>query len=253
GRKRENIKVYASGMYFSKAKNLPQVLAKEALSYKRAGFGAMKMKVGLGGEEDVKNVRAVREALGPDVALMVDANHAFSFHEALKLARAIEDYDITWFEEPLIPEDYDGYRELRKRTSIPIAGGECEFLRAGFLNLFKNRSVDIAQPDICAAGGITEVKKIAGFAQAFGVELTPHCWGAGIALSAALHFMSNWDVIPGRLREPEPLLEFDRTENPLREELVKPQFVVKDGRITAPEHPGLGVDIDETILRKYSL
>lgn len=251
GRKRENVKAYATGLYFSDGPNLSQRLADEALSYKQNGFNAIKMKVGLGIKEDIENVKAVRQALGPDVELMVDANHAFSLKEALQLARAIEPYNIAWFEEPISPEDYQAYRQLKLRTTIPIAGGECEYLRAGFLHLFENRCVDIAQPDICAAGGLTEVKKICSLAQTFGVELTPHCWGTGIALSAALHLVSNWDIIPGRLKEPEPLIEFDRTENPLRDELVKPLFVPENDRLKVPDKPGLGVDVDETALTKY--
>ena len=251
GRKRENVKAYATSLYFSDGPNLSQRLAEEAMSYKQNGFGAVKMKVGLGLKEDVKNVQAVRQAIGPDVELMVDANHAFSLKEALELARAIEPYNIAWFEEPISPEDYEGYRELRLRTTIPMAGGECEYLRAGFLQLFENRCVDIAQPDICAAGGLTEVKKICTLAQTFGVQFTPHYWGTGIALSAALHLMSNWDVIPGRLKEPQPLIELDCTENPLRDELVQPTFSTHNGHLQVPNKPGLGVDVDGDALNKY--
>ncbi len=251
GRKSEKVRAYATGLYFSEGDNLPQRLADEALSYKQAGFEAVKMKVGLGLEKDVRNVQAVREVLGPGVELMIDANHAFSLKEALQLARAVERYNIAWFEEPISPEDYENYSELRLRTSIPIAGGECEYLRPGFLNLFKNRCVDIAQPDICAAGGVTEVKKLMSMAQTFGVDIVPHSWGTGIALSAGLHLMSNWDSIPGRLFEPEPLIELDRTENPLRDKLVTPAFVPEEGRIKVPDTPGLGVDVNEEQLNKF--
>jgi D-galactarolactone cycloisomerase len=251
GRKRTRVRAYATGMYFSDVENLPATLADEAKLYRDAGFDAIKMKVGLGVKEDVMNVEAVREVLGPDVELMVDANHAFSLREAVQLARKLEPLDISWFEEPMSPDDYTGQGELRQRTSIPIAGGECEYLCCGFLQLFKNRCVDIAQPDVCGAGGITEAKKIMSLAQVFGVELVPHSWGTGIAFSAAMHLMSNWDNVPGRLKEPEPLIEYDRTENLLRDELVKPRFVASEGRIDVPAGPGLGVDVDEAMLAKY--
>ena len=97
-----------------------------------------------------------------------------------------------------------GYRQLRQKTNIPIAAGECEYLRSGFLQLFKHESVDIAQPDICAAGGITEVKKIAAMANTFGVELVPHTWGSGIALNASIQMISNLDATPGRMYESLP-------------------------------------------------
>jgi D-galactarolactone cycloisomerase len=253
GRKREMVRTYATGMYFSKEGNLPQRMAEEALNFKKQGFGAMKMKVGLGIKEDIKNVQAVRKAIGPGIELMVDADHAYSLKEAVQLARGMEKYNISWFEQPINPQDYNGFREIRGRTSIPIAAGEIEFLLAGFLNLFQNRSVDIVQPDICAAGGITEMKRISSLTRSFGVEMVPHCWGTGIAISAALQVLCNWDVLPGRLNDPELLLEFDQTENPLRDKLVEPKFIFKNGRLDIPNKPGLGVDVSEEVLAKYRI
>ncbi|MCC6353743.1 MAG: mandelate racemase/muconate lactonizing enzyme family protein [Verrucomicrobiae bacterium] len=251
GRRRESVRAYATGMYFSEAAGQIGALAREARGYADAGFSAIKMKVGLSVQEDIANVGAVREAVGEGVELMVDANHAYNLREAVALARAIEPFRIGWFEEPLSPEDYEGYRELRDRTTIPIAAGECEYLRSGFLQLFRNRSVDVAQPDLCAAGGLTEVKKIAAMAEAFGVEVAPHSWGTGIAIAAALQLLSNMDVAPGRMKMAEPILELDRTENPLRDELVVPRFEPRGGRVDVPAAPGLGVEVDEALLGKY--
>jgi D-galactarolactone cycloisomerase len=253
GRRRDRVRVYATGMYFSPGPDLPSRLAAEAQGYVRQGFGALKMKVGLGVRQDAENVRAVRAAIGPEVRLMVDANHAFSRPEALALAREIELLDISWFEEPLSPEDYEGYAELRTRTAIPIAGGECEHLCAGFRHLVAGRCVDVAQPDICAAGGLTEARRIVALAHAFGTNVTPHCWGTGIAFAAALHLASGLDVIPGRLIAPEPLLEMDRTENPLRDRLTVPRFEVDGGAVTVPAAPGLGIDVDAGLLREYQV
>ena len=244
GPRRDKVRVYATGMYFRHGVDLPTVLAEEARGYVEQGFKAVKMKVGLGVAEDTAHVRAVRAAIGPDVALMMDANHAYARSEAAALARAVEDQQIGWFEEPISPEDYEGYRELRQRTTIPIAGGECEYLTHGFRHLAVNQCVDIAQPDIGAAGGLTEVQRIAALMQTFGANVTPHCWGTGIAFAAALHFAATLDPIPGRLRQPEPLLEMDRTENPLRARLTVPPFAVEDGAVTVPTAPGLGVEVD---------
>jgi D-galactarolactone cycloisomerase len=253
GKRREEILPYATGLYFTNGHHLTEKLVDEALKYKELGFKAIKMKVGLGVKEDTQNVIKVREAIGEDIALMIDSNHAFSLKEASQLASNLESLKIGWFEEPLSPELYDAHYELRKRTSIPIAGGECEYLRFGFLQLFEKKCVDIAQPDICAAGGLTEVRKIVSMAETFGVEVIPHTWGTGIALAAALHLISNLNFQPGRMSEPEPMVEFDRTENKLRDKLVQPEFTIVNGKLKVPDKPGLGVDVDINLLEEYML
>jgi D-galactarolactone cycloisomerase len=253
GKKRDKIRPYATGMYFSQVENLPQVLADEALHYKENNFQYMKMKVGLGIKDDLANIEAVRNAIGFDINLMVDSNHAYGYNEAYELAREMEAYKIGWFEEPLSPEDYNGYARLRTNTSIPIAGGECEYLRFGFKTLFENGCVDIAQPDICAAGGISEVKKIIDMAYTFGVDVVPHSWGTGIALNAALQVLTNMDMVPGRMKEPEALVELDFTENKLREELIFPNITLTEGYLLASEKPGLGLDVNEAIIQKYKI
>ncbi len=253
GRARDRVRVYATGLYWTEGKELSRRLAEEALLYKKQGFTAVKMKVGLGIEPDMRNLRAVREALGPGVGLMMDANHAFSRSEAAALARRATPYDIGWFEEPVSPEDYGGYRELRRRTEIPIAGGECEYLCSGFRALVEPPCVDIAQPDICAAGGLTEVKRIVSLANTFGVNVTPHSWGTGIAFAAGLHLVSTLEWIPGRLNPHEPLLEMDRSENPLRDELTVPRFEVNNGHVDVPTVPGLGVDVDAERLEAFQV
>ena len=226
-------------------------LADEARGYAEQGFQAMKMKIGLGINTDLENVRAVRDAIGDEIELMVDANCAYSLAEAARLAQLLEPYNIGWFEEPLSPEDYEGYAELRTRTTIPIAGGESEYLLAGFRHLLANRCVDIAQPDICGAGGLTECKRIAALASAFQINLTPHSWGAGVAFAAGVHLVSTLDVLPGRLRMPEPLLEFDRSPNPLRDNMTTPRFAAEDGYVAVPTAPGLGVDVDMDCLSRH--
>ncbi|MCY3978342.1 MAG: mandelate racemase/muconate lactonizing enzyme family protein [Chloroflexi bacterium] len=252
GRRRERVKVYATGMYFVHTDDLIGKLVDEARVYASQGFRALKMKVGLGVATDVKHARAVRAAIGADMQLMVDANHAYSLSEALSFARQVEELDISFFEEPVSPEDYEGYRELRQLTSIPIAGGECEYLLAGFRHLLSNRCVDIAQPDICGAGGLTETKRIAALATAFQTNVLPHSWGTGIAFAAGLHLVSTLDVVPGRLRMPEAMLEMDRSESALRENLTHPKFAIEDGRVAVPTAPGLGVDVDPEYLERYA-
>lgn len=252
GKKRDKIVPYATGMYFSNS-ILTDTLPKEAKRYADAGFKAMKMKVGLSIEEDIEHVRLVREAIGPNIRLMIDANHAYNLREAIQLAKAVEPYDISWFEEPISPEYYEQYAELRNKTTIPIAGGECEYLRFGFQTLLQSKSVDIVQPDICGTGGLTEAKRIAVLASVYGVEVVPHTWGTGIAIAAATHFIANLDIVPGRLRQPNCYMELDRTENGLRDELTSSEMVVKNGEIIISDAPGLGFTLHEEILHKYAL
>ena len=253
GKKCDSIIPYAAGMYFTNEGKLCDILSKEAKLYADLGYKAVKMKVGLCIEEDIENVRMVREAIGPNIALMIDANHAYNLREAIHLAKSVEPYNIYWFEEPISPEYYEQYAELRTKTTIPIASGECEYLRFGFQTLLQSKSVDIVQPDICATGGLTEAKRIATLASVYGVEVVPHTWGTGIAIAAALHFVCNLDVLPGRLRTPHYYIEYDRTENGLRDELTSTDMVVENGEIKITDTPGLGFDFNEDALHKYTI
>lgn len=251
GRKREMINTYATGLYFTNGGDQVEKLKREALKYKAMGFKATKMKVGLGLERDIRHIRAVREAIGDDMKLMIDANHAYSLIEAHQLIDKIQDLNIGWFEEPLINEDYDGYAELRKSGKIPIAAGECEYLKYGALEMLSKKCVDILQPDTCACGGITEFKKIMAIAQAHHTNITPHNWGTGIAIAANLHIAGNIDLIPHRLFPGDLLLEFDCSPNKLRDELLVENFKPVNGQLIVPSGPGLGINVREDIVNKY--
>ncbi len=251
GKKRDTIFPYATGLYFREEKDLAKALADEAVFYKDLGYQAIKMKVGLSIEEDIKNVSTVRKAIGDNIGLMIDSNHAYNLREAIYLSKALEELKIGWFEEPLSPEFYEQFAELRTKTNIPVATGECEYLRYGFHRLLKSNSADILQPDICACGGLSEAKKIATLASTYGVEVVPHSWGTYIAISAAMHFVANLDSIPGRMKMPKCTLEHDRTTNGLRDNVTFPDFDIKNGMLTVSDKPGLGVEVDEKALVEY--
>ena len=119
--------------------------------------------------------------------------------------------------------------------------------------MLRNNSVDIIQPDICASGGLTEAKRIAALASTYGVELIPHTWGTSIGIHVALHFIANLESMPGRMKRPDFLIEYDQTENALREELTFPAIEMKNGMIKIPNRPGLGIDVDEEVLMKYAI
>ncbi len=246
---RTEVPVYATGLFMRREGDHEHYLAEEALSYIAEGYRAVKLKVGFGLDYDVRAIRAVRHAIGEEPMLMIDANEAYDAVEAIKLARRVEEYNIAWFEEPVPPEDLAGYRELKAAQPIPVAGGEAEFTRFGFREILVTRAMDIIQPDICAAGGLSECKKIADMANAFGVRCNPHTWGTAIAIAASLQLLAVLPENPPALNPVQPMLELDRTEHAIRDALMTSVLQPHQGMIQIPEAPGLGISIDrETVL-----
>ncbi|MCC7494956.1 MAG: mandelate racemase/muconate lactonizing enzyme family protein [Fimbriimonadaceae bacterium] len=245
GARVDRVEAYATGMYFTRGGQQASKLAEEAAHYVGQGFRAVKMKVGLGLAADLANVRAVRRAIGPDIRLAIDANHAFSARAAIELGLHAAVEGLWWFEEPVAPEDLDGYADVRaalQPQGVAIAGGECEATRFGFRDLCVRRCVDLLQPDLGAAGGFTAGLQIAALAGAFGLELRPHTWGSAVAVAAALQFLAALPETPGALVPGERWLELDQTENPLRDELI-PGFPERDGPwVKVPDGPGLGIE-----------
>lgn len=248
---RRTVPAYATGLYRRHRPDHVAYLREEAAAYAAEGFSAIKLKVGFGFADDVAATRGVRAEIGSDIALMVDANHAYDSVAAIAYGRAVADLDIGWFEEPVPPEDHTGYAAVRAALPMPIAGGECEFTRFGFRDVFTRRLVDIVQPDTCAAGGLTECKKIADMSAAFGIRYIPHCWGTGIAQAAALQLLAVLPSSPPSLHPFEPMLELDRTEHPVRDALSAP---IKRDRatVTIPTGPGLGIEIDRKVLARFA-
>ena len=249
---RMTAQAYATGLYRRKSGDPAQYLAEEAAGYVAEGFKAVKLKVGFGVAEDAAMVRAVREAIGPAIGLMVDANHAYDAVAAIRLGRLIERYDIGWFEEPVPPEDLAGYRAVKAALSIPIAGGECEFTRLGFRDVLTTGAMDIIQPDTCAAGGLSECKKIADMSVTFGVRYNPHVWGTGIGIAASLQLMAVLPThTPTSLAPAEPVFEFDQTEHPIRQAILQTPILHRDGVLTIPTGPGLGIEINREALTRF--
>jgi D-galactarolactone cycloisomerase len=252
GALRTEVKAYATGLYRRKGGDPLKYLAEEAAGYVADGFSAVKLKVGFGVEEDAAVTRLVRAAIGDKVALMVDANHAFDAVAAIRLGRMIEQHDIGWFEEPVPPEDIAGYRAVKDAIAIPVAGGECEFTRFGFRDILVSRAIDIIQPDTCAAGGLSECKKIADMAEAFGVRYNPHVWGSGIAIAASLQLLAVLPTLtPNSLVPVAPMLEFDRTEHPIRQAILTQPIEHVRGVVRVPDGPGLGIEIDRKALARF--
>jgi D-galactarolactone cycloisomerase len=194
--------------------------------------------------------------VGPDVALVVDANHAYHAATAIRMGRVLERHDCLFFEEPVLPEDRDGYRRVRQALEIAIAGGEAEYTRWGFRDLVAGGCIDIAQPDLCVCGGFSEFLKIFALASSYGVAVVPHVWGSGVALAAALQAIAALPPQPHTANpvplQNEPVVEFDRNRNPLRDELLREAIAIGcDGRVGVPQGSGLGIEIDEQVLARY--
>lgn len=259
---RDRVRAYATGFYYTGDTPAPTLQSQlgavraEAERDLEAGFEAVKVKIGLlTPRDDLARVAAVREVLGPDRLVMTDANHAYQAHTAVRMAQGMEPLDVYWFEEPVTPEDFAGYQQVKANTTIAIAGGECEHTRYGFARWLAERAFDIAQPDPCCAGGISETRKIATMAATFGVHCLPHVWGSGIATAAGMHVLATLPPSPHTANPlppyNEPLLEWDSTANPLRTDLLTDPFTLEDGSIRIPTGPGLGVDVADEVLRRY--
>ncbi len=238
---REKIEAYASSILWGKKEEV----VRTALNLLEQGHTAVKLKGGRGVEKDAEIVKSVREAVGSDMELMLDANCAYNLREAIRLGRKLERYEVYWFEEPISPEQLDNYVTLTRALDVPIATGENEFTRWGFRDLITKRAADIIMPDVGRAGGISECKKIAAMAEAFDILYSPHTGVVGAGIKAASIHLSA--AIPNFLT-----YEYFWESNPLTNEILKePIEEFKGGYIKVPDRPGLGIELREEILSKY--
>jgi len=258
---RETVTAYATGCYYRGSdylnfkQNLP-ALVQEALGYKESGFKMLKTKVGLLSiKDDLCRVQAIREAVGPDMDILVDCNHAYNAFNAIRIGRELEKLGVLLMEEPVTPEDYNGYIRVRSQLNLPIAGGEAEYTRFGFEQMITRGCVDIIQPDLSVCGGYSEWLKILAIAQSRGVMAIPHVWGSGIALAATLHAIVNIPCFPYTANpvplQNEPVIEYDRNPNPLRDCLLNEEIRFEDGKLRVPEKPGLGVSVNQDMLKDF--
>ena len=148
-------------------------------------------------------------------------------------------------------EDIAGYKELKNLTDIYLAAGENEFTKFGFRDWISQRAVDILQPDLCSAGGFTECRKISALAQAWHMPVVPHVWASGIGLAASLQFIATLPPAPLALHPIEPMLEYDQSAHPFRQDLIFGAIQMQDGMVRVPDGPGLGIEVDRTVLERY--
>jgi len=252
GRHHERLRTYASSLRFRAF----DVVAAQAREWKSRGFRAMKIKIGRDPtrpEPDLQLVRVIRDAVGDDVTLMVDANCAYGedVAMALRVGRALQDMGIYWFEEPISPENVDGYRHLADALDMRIAGGEADFLSYGAAAFLKCRAIDVIQPNLARAGGVTECRRIAALAHAFHVPYAPHTGScSAVLLAATMQFAV---ALPNFLIYEYMQSDWSKNQpNPLRHHLLKqPVEVYADGHMQVSERPGIGVELDEDIVERY--
>jgi L-alanine-DL-glutamate epimerase-like enolase superfamily enzyme len=241
GSRNKKIRAYASSILFGED---PKGLATRLVEM---GHKQIKIKVGLGYDKDVSNVKAIRDILGYEVEIVADANSAYSAFDAIKLGRQLERYEIKWFEEPVAPDNLDGYIEVARALDIPVAAGESHFSRYAFLDMMKRRAVDIIQPNVGRSGGITECKKILGMAEAFNIQYAPHTGLSGIGCRAAsIHLAS---TVPDDIFL---AYEYGIFSHPFGNFLLKaPVEIFQNGYVDIPQGDGLGLELDDSKLNVF--
>lgn len=254
---RQIIPVYGYGMMLQRVPDLLDRFAAESAAIAEHGFQAVKMKIGISPEKDIELVKTVRQSIGPDIKLMVDANHAYTAREAIPLGRELEELGVYWFEEPVPSEDLQGYRDLCQALDMNIAGGEGEFTRWGFRDLIERRCVDVLQPEVCGLGGITEYQKVLALAHAHFVPVVNHVWGSAVAVATNLHLLAALPDLPGGAHPVQPMLEYDTTPNKFREDLLSTSLGVLDqvkknrGFVSIPQGAGLGIEVNQDFIKEF--
>jgi L-alanine-DL-glutamate epimerase-like enolase superfamily enzyme len=248
GRYRERVRPYASLLMTE-----PGPLAETLLALKAQGYRAYKIGWGPFGRRDAATdeaiVRAARKAIGDSNALMVDAGGSDAFWKgdykwALRTADMLAAYDVAWFEEPLSPDALEDFVQLRRRSKVPISGGETLTRRQSFQPWIEAGAFDIVQPDVTKVGGISEERQIARMAQDHGIKFVPHGWNTAVGVAADLQLAS---AIPGT-----DLIEYKTGSAYVDDIVVGGWTLDAEGMLKIPDAPGLGITIDPEVLKKYS-
>ena len=234
------VPTYASGLHAVS----PDKVAAEAADYVSQGYQAMKCRFRYGPydgakglNENVEHIRNIREAAGNNVMIMGDAYMGWDLRYAIEFCKRVEKYNLSWLEEPFIPDDLTSYAQLRNKTTIPVAGGEHEFTHFGFEQIIEKGAMDILQPDLHRCGGITEGRRIAHLAASYGLTINPHAYS-----SVHVHFVAAMPNAQFVEYFPVPVWEKDewKSEKPL----ILGQPTYSNGGFEVPQTPGLGITIN---------
>jgi L-rhamnonate dehydratase len=240
----KKVRPYASALMPESRDEVKRMVEK----YSSQGYTAIKFGWGPLGYDvnlDLQLIEMARKTAGDHIEIMIDIGKRYKLKQAMYVAKAIEQLNIYWLEEPLPAEDYAGYRRLTESTTTRIATGEEESGRLAFSRLINESGVDVIQPDISRCGGLTEAKKIATMAADNNITLVPHAFKTGILVAASIQLIA---ALPG-----VPFLEFSVTESAIRKELLVNPFMQKDGFVEVPEAPGLGIDLNPEVIKKYGI
>jgi L-alanine-DL-glutamate epimerase-like enolase superfamily enzyme len=240
----DKVRAYASALMPDNVDEVKKMVEK----YVSQGYTAIKFgwgPLGYNVHFDLDLIKTARKTAGDNVELMIDIGKRYRLKSAMYVAKALEQLNIYWLEEPLPAEDYTGYKKLTESTTMRIATGEEESGRLAFARLIDETHIDVVQPDVSRCGGLTEAKKIATLAADKNILCVPHAFKTGVLVAASIQLIA---AIPHA-----PFLEFSVTESAIRKELLANPFVQKDGFVDVPQLPGLGIELNPEVIRKYGV
>jgi L-alanine-DL-glutamate epimerase-like enolase superfamily enzyme len=247
GAGRSEVPVYASSVYIDDY----DVMVAETVEQVRQGFSTVKLKIGRTEAEggmvaDIESVGRIRDAVGKQVQLTVDANGAYDASTAIRIGRALEEFDVKWFEEPVAPDDIEGYRRIHAMTSTPLAAGESHFGVIGFRPFINEGLLDYVQPDLGRCGGITAAMQIYALTFAMNRAFAPHTgFSGGLSQLAAIHVAAAATHLDA--------LEYMFIDNPARELFVGGYPTPLNGMLPVPDAPGLGLELDWELIDRFTV
>lgn len=240
----DKVRAYASALMPENAEGVKKMVD----TYAEMGYTDLKFGWGPLGYDvnfDINLIKIARKAAGDRMDIMIDIGKRYRLKQAIHVAKALEQLNIYWLEEPLPAEDFIGYRKLTESTTLRIASGEEESGRLALGRLINETHVAIIQPDISRCGGLTKAKKIATIAADKNLLCIPHAFKTGILVAASIHLIA---AIPNA-----PVLEFSVTDSPIRKDLLAAPFEMKDGFVSVPQGPGLGIELNSEVIKKYQV
>ena len=259
GRIRDSVPLYANG-WFTGCET-PDEYARAAKKTVAEGYTAMKFDpfthemapfhtgyvsgtISAGGEQlGIDKVAAVREAVGPDIDVLIDAHGHYNVPTAIRIGNRLAEYDVTWYEEPVPPESTEALQQVRENVAAPICVGERLFTRFDFVPIFENRLADFVMPDVVWTGGITEIRKIASMAEAYYVPISPHNVSSSVQVVASCHAMIG---VPNLYKQEFAVQVLDQYNGVITEQLD-----VRDGALHLSNRPGLGIELDMDYLAAH--